>query len=244
MITSRKKTLIIIPAYNEAGSITRVLKSVRNYSPYVDILVVNDGSIDDTENIVRGLMEEDAHVYLINLPYNMGIGNAMQTGFIFGREKGYDVCVQCDGDGQHPAHQINRLIEAVVHNDIDIAIGSRFRLRYTYTSTAARRIGIYVLSKIVSFSVKKSITDPTIGFRAFSREAVRFFSVIYPSDYPEPESLILAHRKGLKIEEVPIKIMKRKHGISSINFLDSIYYMVKVTIAIIIDLFEDLPEDA
>ena len=243
MVKYKNKNLIVIPAYNEGKSISGVIEAIRKYNPSVDILVINDGSDDLTEKEVNQAMSCDSEVYLVNLPYNMGIGAAIQTGFKFAKEKGYDLCVQCDGDGQHPPHQIGKLIQLIIEENVDVAIGSRFRVKYSYKSTFSRTVGISILSTLISLGIGQRITDPTIGFRAFSRRAIKFFTCIYPTDYPEPESLVLAYRKKLKIKEVPIKIRERKTGVSSIGFFDAMYYMVKVSVAIIIDLFETMPED-
>lgn len=239
-----KKVLIMIPAYNEAESITKVLVDIRKNVPFVDILIINDGSSDDTEKKVRNEMEKDNRVMLINLPYNLGIGAAVQTGFKYAKEKDYTICVQCDGDGQHPAYQLNKFIETIEKSNVDLVIGSRFRTKYTYTSTFPRLAGIYILSKIVSVITNQKITDPTVGLRAFSRRAIEFFSYIYPADYPEPESLVLAHKRGLKIFELPVRIKRRKHGSSSIGLFRSVYYISKVVLAIIIDFFETIPGDS
>lgn len=229
-----------MPAYNEAESIEKVIANIRKNNPSADLLIINDGSIDETETIMERKMSGAEGLFLINLPYNLGIGAAIQTGFKFAQAENYDICVQCDGDGQHPAYQIPKLINAVINDNLDLAIGSRFKMRYSYKSTFARIIGIWCLSKLISILIGQNITDATIGFRAFGRRAIDFFSEIYPADYPEPESLVLAHKRGLRIGEVPVRIRQRRHGESSIGVLGGIYYMLKNIIAIIIDLFKKI----
>lgn len=240
MVTPKSNILIVIPAYNEEKNIQEVIRSIRKYTPSADIVVINDGSSDSTAKRVAEEEFFNDGTYLISLPYNMGIGAAIQTGFKFARYYKYDICVQCDGDGQHPAYQIGRLIKALNESGSDVIIGSRLKVKYTYKSTVPRLVGIYILAKLISAVTKQEITDPTIGFRAFNKKAIDLFSRIYPSDYPEPESLVLAYKAGLKVKEVPVKIRRRKSGISSINFWGSIYYMTKAFVAIIIDLFEEV----
>ncbi|MCM8799841.1 MAG: glycosyltransferase family 2 protein [Candidatus Omnitrophica bacterium] len=229
--------LIILPAYNEEQSIGRVIEDIRKNIPTADILVVNDGSKDNTSKIAKQL-----NVLVIDLPFNLGIGSAVQTGFKFALKENYDICVQCDADGQHPAYQIKNLISPLLENSIDIVAGSRFLRKYSYKSTIPRQIGIFLFSKLLSFITKISLTDTTCGFRAFDRKAIEFFAEFYPCDYPEVEALILAYKRGLKIKEVPIRIIERKEGISSIGFWSAFYYTIKVFLAVIIDLFENLPK--
>lgn len=231
-----KKILVILPAYNEEDSIVKVIEDVEKNIPSADILVVNDGSSDNTS-----ILAKQKNVFVIDLPFNLGIGAAVQTGFKFAYENNYDIAVQCDGDGQHPPYQINKIITDLEKHNVDIIVGSRFLIKYSYKSTIIRIIGIFIISKIVSFILKMRITDPTSGFRAFSKRSIKFFSIIYPQDYPEPESLILAFKGKLKIKEVPIRINIREKGCSSINIFRGIYYMVKVILAIIIDIFEKIP---
>jgi len=231
-----KKVLIILPAYNEEKSVGMVIDHIKKHILYADILVVNDGSTDTTSSVAQ-----DKGAFVVDLLFNLGIGAAMQTGFMFAYQQGYDVAVQCDADGQHPPYLIKYLIDHLAEENADIIVGSRFLKKYSYKSSIPRRIGIVLFSRLLSSIIRTKLTDATCGFRALNKRAIRYFSEYYPCDYPEVEALVLAHRAGLKIREVPVKIYRRKQGISSIGFLGSFYYTLKVFLAIIIDLFEEVP---
>lgn len=232
-----KKTLIILPAYNEEKAIGKVIDDIKRHIPSADILVVNDGSLDSTSKIAK-----QKGVFVIDLPFNLGIGAAMQVGYKFADREDYDIAVQCDGDGQHPPYQVNNLIVPLINDSSDIIVGSRFLSKYGYKSSIPRQIGIILFSKLLSFITKTKLTDTTCGFRALNKKAIKSFSVYYPTDYPEVEALLLAHKEGLRIKEVPIRIYPRKQGNSSIRFLNSFYYVVKVFLAMLIDLFEATPK--
>jgi glycosyltransferase involved in cell wall biosynthesis len=229
----QNKILIILPAFNEEKSIAGIIDDIKKNVPEADILVVNDGSFDNTSKVAR-----EKNVFVIDLPFNLGIGAAVQTGFKFAHRNGYTIAVQCDADGQHPAYQIKNLISALQENNVDIVAGSRFLRKYSYKSSIPRQIGIFLFSKLLSFITKTKLTDTTCGFRAFNKKAIEFFSQYYPCDYPEVEALVLAHMQNLKIKEIPIRIMERKAGVSSIGFFSAFYYTIKVFLAVIIDLFE------
>jgi len=231
-----KRIIIILPAYNEEESVGMVIHHIKRHIPFADVLVVNDGSMDSTSKIAQ-----DKGAFVIDLPFNLGIGAAMQTGYKFAYRHGYDIAVQCDADGQHPPYLINYLVSQLVEEDADIIVGSRFLKKYSYKSSIPRQVGIALFSWLLSAITRTKLTDTTCGFRALNKNAIRYFSAYYPCDYPEVEALVLAHRVGLKIKEVPIKIYRRKQGISSIGFLGSFYYTLKVFLAIIIDLFEEVP---
>ncbi|MFH1640610.1 MAG: glycosyltransferase family 2 protein [Candidatus Omnitrophota bacterium] len=231
-----KKVLIILPAYNEEENIGKVIEDVRKNIPTADILVVNDGSLDSTAKAAK-----DKEAAVIDLPFNLGIGAAMQAGYKFAYREEYDIAVQCDGDGQHPAYQIKNLIAPLLSNKADIVVGSRFLGSFGYRSSVWRQIGIVLFSKLLSFITKERLTDTTCGFRGLNKKAIKSFSIYYPCDYPEVEALVLAHKEGLRITEVPIRIYRRKQGNSSIGFFDSFYYTIKVLIAVVIDLFEETP---
>ncbi len=231
-----KKILIIIPAYNEEGSIGKVIDDVRMNLPEVDILVVNDGSLDRTSEVARG-----RGVSVLNLPFNLGIGGAMQTGYKYAFLKNYDIAIQVDGDGQHDAKEISKLIDALEKNNCDLVIGSRFLGESEFISSIMRRFGILIFSKIISAVLGQRITDPTSGFRAINRNVIKIFSSNYPQDYPEPESLILLHKYNAKVIEIPIRMNQRYAGESSITKIRSIYYMVKVLLAIFVDCFKKRP---
>ncbi len=230
----KKNVLVIIPAYNEEGSIEKVIEEVRNHLPQVDILVVNDGSTDLTSERAK---EKGAVV--LELPFNLGIGGAMQAGYKYANEKGYDIAIQVDGDGQHDPKEIPKLLRTLEEKQWDMAIGSRFIADSAeYKESTMRRVGISVLSKVISVILRQKITDPTSGFRAANRKAIKLFASDYPQDYPEPEALVLLSRCGLKMGEVPVSMNQRYSGESSITKIRSVYYMVKVLLAIFVDCFK------
>ncbi len=229
------KILAVVPAYNEEDSIVGVIEDLRLNFPQGDILVVNDGSTDNTSDKARA-----RGAAVIDLPYNIGIGGAIQTGFLYALSGGYDVAIQFDGDGQHMADEIPKIFEPYQKGGADLVVGSRFLSEGGFTSSMQRRIGSIILSLVVSALTGKRITDTTSGFRVYSRKALEFFSSLYPEDYPEVEALILAHKKGLKIEEVPAEIQPRAAGKSSITVGRAVYYMVKVLLAIFVDLIKKI----
>jgi len=223
-----KKTLIIVPAYNEAGSIADVVENIRKHVTNADILVVNDGSQDRTARKAR-----ESGAMVVSLPYNMGIGSAVQSGFIFAKEKGYHFAVQVDGDGQHPAKEIPRLL-AALDNGADMAIGSRFVVYTGYRAPFSRALGIKIFSFLVSSIVRRKVYDTTSGFRAISRKAILLLTETYPHDYPEVEALITLHRHGMKFVEIPVQMNYRREGRSSISATAGAYYMLKVTLAVLV----------
>lgn len=223
------RVLFIIPAYNERESLPLVVRDLRDHYPAADIAVVNDGSTDGTAAIARFL-----GVTVLDLPYNLGIGGAVQTGLLFAAYQGYDVAVQFDGDGQHRADEIAKLLGAVEEGRCDVAIGSRFLQPSTYEPPLMRRLGIAVFRGVNSLILGRTITDNTSGFRAYNRAALTFLARDYPHDYPEPESVITLCRYGFRVSEVPVSMRERQGGQSSITFWRSIYYMCKVLIAIVI----------
>jgi len=231
MTLSRPKILIIIPAFNEEANIRGVIKAVRTHQPDAQILVVNDGSTDRTAEYV---MAEG--VTLLSHPFNMGIGATMQTGFKYAVMKGFDVAVQVDGDGQHPADQINDLVKTLVESEADLVVGSRFLSKTDYRPSLARGAGMAIFSRLVSLIIGEKVTDTTSGFRASGRRCIEFFSNHYPDDYPEVEALVLLHKKGFSIMEAPVVMAPRQGGRSSITPIKSVYYMVKVLLAIFVDL--------
>ena len=224
-----QKILIIVPAYNEVGSIGKVIKQVGFHIPRSDILVVNDGSTDRTSEKARG-----SGAIVLDLPFNLGIGGAMQAGYQYAYEKGYDVAVQVDGDGQHDPKEIPRLLEVLEKKEADMAVGSRFVGVPSYKGSAMRRVGISILAQAISILTGQKVTDPTSGFRASNRRAIQLFAHDYPQDYPEPEVLVLLSQHGLKMREVPATVYQREYGESSITKIRSIYYMTKVLLAILV----------
>lgn len=230
------KTLFIIPAYNEELNIGTVIEDIRGHVEGADILVINDGSRDATGDVARNL-----GVAVITLPYNLGIGAAMQAGYRYADMQGYDIAVQCDGDGQHRADQLNHLMGPIESGEADIVIGSRFLTRGLYEAEVARVIAIRMLSRMISLLVGQKITDPTSGFRAVNRKVLQFFCQCYPDDYPEPESLVLLHKAGFRIAEAPVLMEKRLLGNSSITLFRGVYYMVKVVLAVLVDMIKAVP---
>jgi|SRR5579883_1624205 len=223
------RLLFIVPAYNEAASLPGVVADLRAHYPTADIVVVNDGSTDDTAAVARRL-----GVHLLDLPYNLGIGGAVQTGLLFAERGGYDVAVQFDGDGQHRADEVCILLDALAVTGADVVIGSRFLQRTPYRGQPARRLGIAVLRAVISLLLGQRITDSTSGFRAFNRAAIRFLARRYPQDYPEPESVVTLCREGFRLYEAPVRMRERQAGRSSITPLRSAYYMAKVLLAVAI----------
>ena len=228
-----ERVLVIIPAYNEERSIGKVIEDVKAHFSQADILVINDGSTDHTSGQAK-----KGSVAVLDLPYNLGIGGAMQAGYKYAFEKEYDVAIQVDGDGQHAPKEIRKLVENLLKNGNDLTIGSRFWGGSEYQASMMRRVGIAILSIVISVLIRQRVTDPTSGFRASSRRAIRLFALDYPQDYPEPEVLVLLSRNGWKIEEVPVKIEQRSFGESSITNIRGIYYMIKVLLAIFVDCFK------
>lgn len=226
--------LVIIPAYNEQDTIARVIESLHQQAPDYDVLVVDDGSRDETARIVR----QYPNVTLVRLPYNMGIGTTMQTGYLYAYRNGYDIAVQCDADGQHPVHQMDRIIERVAGGEADMAIGSRYVSDTEYNPGLLRRLGKSLLSRLVDSVVGGGITDTTSGFRAMNRNVLEVFTRYYPDDYPEAEAIVILARNGLKPIEVPVDMSQRQGGVSSINFSRAVYYLIKVSLAIFIGAFK------
>jgi glycosyltransferase involved in cell wall biosynthesis len=220
------RLLFIVPAYNEQDNLPVVVDDLRRYFPGADIIVVNDGSSDDTANVARSL-----GVYLLDLPCNIGIGGSVQTGLLFAARRGYDVAVQFDGDGQHRADQVATLLASLAQG-YDVAIGSRFLGPSTYRPPLTRRAGITTLRWVNSLVLRRTITDSTSGFRAYGPAAIAFLAAEYPHDYPEPESVVTLCRSGFRVTEVPVAMRHRQGGRSSITAIRSLYYMLKVVLAI------------
>ena len=226
------RVLVILPAFNEEASVANVLQEVRTVLPEADRVVVNDCSLDRTSDVARR-----TGALVLDLPVNLGIGGAMQTGYRFAAEKGYDFALQVDADGQHDPKEIPLLLNPVLEGKADIVIGSRYLSETGYRSPVMRRIGSWVFSLAVSAIVGKRITDTTSGFRAANQRVIRFYAERYPQDYPEVEAVVMLHRAGLKFMEVPVQMQPRVGGDSSISSLKAVYYMIKVPLAIFIGLF-------
>lgn len=226
-----KNILIIVPAYNESGAIIQTLKDIANCGVDVSIVVIDDGSSDRTTEIVR-----KEGVDVIRLPFNMGIGGAVQTGYRYAHDQGFDIAVQVDGDGQHDPAFLPVLLEPLLRGKADIAIGSRFLPpNLGFRSSWVRRIGIHFFARLISSLSGVRVTDPTSGFRACNRRFISLFARYYPYDFPEPEAIVVARRYGARVVEVPVQMRPRTHGISSIRYLRTLHYMVKVTFAILLD---------
>ena len=226
--------IAIVPALNEEGSIARVIEEIRAYDPELRIVVVDDGSTDRTAEAARA-----ADAMVLRLPFNLGIGGAVQTGLRYAHENGFEFAVRVDGDGQHDAAQLATVIEPVLRDEADIAVGSRYLGLggEGYRSTTSRRLGIRILASTVSLLTRQRITDPTSGFQALNRKAIALFAADYPHDYPEVEGLVLLVRHRLRLREVPIEMRPRATGRSSIRTLSSAYYMVKVLLALFVGSF-------
>jgi len=229
-MVSNMKSLVIIPAYNESENIKNTVQTLMEKAPQFDYVVVNDHSKDDTLKILQ-----ENHINYINLPTNLGIGGAVQTGYQYAYENGYDMAVQVDGDGQHDPAYLSQLVETMQKEDADMVIGSRFINKEGFQSSFARRVGINYFSHLIKQLTGKTITDPTSGFRLANRRVIALFAQDYPRDYPEPESIVALLKRGLKVVEAPVVMKERQGGQSSIRLQNSIYYMIKVTIAILIE---------
>jgi glycosyltransferase involved in cell wall biosynthesis len=203
---------------------------VQALQPTPDILVINDGSSDHTGRVAK----QAGGALVIDLPDNLGIGGAVQTGFKFAKAAGYEFAVQFDGDGQHIATEIPKLLNALSENAADVAIGSRFMTKHSgFQSTFSRRLGIKLFRWVNSLVIGQTITDNTSGFRAYNRQSIVFLARYYPVDYPEPEAVILLGKNGFRIQEVAAEMRKRQSGGSSISGIYNIYYMLKVLLAIL-----------
>jgi glycosyltransferase involved in cell wall biosynthesis len=228
------KTLIIIPAFNEEANINRVIEDIRTHASDADIVVVDDGSADQT-----AAKAVETGVKVLSLPFNLGIGGAVQTGFQYACQQGYDAAMQVDADGQHAAAEIPKILKPLQFCECDVVIGSRFIETSGYKVPFTRMMGIRVFSFLNSLILRQKVTDNTSGFRAYNRKAIRFLSRYYPWDYPEPEAVVLLSRHGFRIREVPVQMRERQHGESSINAFRAVYYMIKVVLAILIDLLKE-----
>ncbi|OGW74687.1 MAG: glycosyl transferase family 2 [Omnitrophica bacterium RBG_13_46_9] len=229
----KNKTLVIIPAHNEEKALPGVIRSIETFAPECDILVVNDASEDNTSQVARK-ESSSSKITVIDIPFNLGIGGAMQTGFKYARDNGYEVALQIDGDGQHPAKFIKDLEKKIASGKVDMVVGSRFMKELGFKGLFLRRMGIRYFSVLIRLLTGNRILDVTSGFRAFSKKAITVFSEYYPQDYPEVESLVVMKKKGLKVLEVPVTMKRRRHGVSTINFVDGIYYIIRVSLGTIV----------
>ncbi|HYP47255.1 MAG TPA: glycosyltransferase family 2 protein [Thermoleophilaceae bacterium] len=232
-IPSNRSKLAVVPAYNEAACVGEVVRELYRAAPDFDVLVVDDGSTDNTPAVAH-----EAGARVVRHPFNLGIGGAVQTGFTFAQQHGYDYLVQVDGDRQHDPEQIVRLEQAMVEQEVDMVCGSRFLDdEHKYPAPVSRRTGIHLFAFLLSRIVGQRVSDPTSGFRLYNRRAIGVFARDYPHDYPEVEAVLMVHAHRLRMCEVPVRMYARGGGVSSLQGTGkSTYYMVKVLLALIVGL--------
>ena len=224
------RIVAVVPAYDEAEAIGRVVDEIRSFDPGIDVVVVDDASADDTASVAAA-----CGATVLSLPHNVGIGGAVQTGLKFALAEGYDTAVRLDGDGQHDASELAKLLAPLEHGEADLVIGSRFvDPGGTYRPPLARRIGIRVFARLVSILGGQRVTDTTSGFLALDRVGIELFAAQYPHDYPEVEATLVALRSGLRLSQVQVDMRERETGSSSITFVRSLYYLVKVLLAVLV----------
>ncbi len=228
-MTSRR-LVAIVPAWNEADAIGGVIDEIRSVDPAIDVVVVDDASSDETAAVA-----ESHGAIVLRLLFNVGIGGAVQTGFRYARDGGYAIAVRLDGDGQHVASELPKLLAPIESGEADLVIGSRFvEPDPNYRPPFARRMGIRIFARLVSLLGRQRVTDTTSGFVALNRRGIELFAVQYPHDYPEVEATLVALRSGLRLEQVQVDMRERQAGSSSITFVRSLYYIVKVTLALLV----------
>ncbi len=227
------RCLVIVPVYNERDSIGRLIRHLHRALPDFDVVVIDDGSTDDTASQVP------PGTAVVSLPFNLGIGGAMQTGYRYAALHGYDIAVQVDGDGQHRPSEVLRLVEKLKNDEADLVVGSRFLGAPTYRQTFVRKVGSAMLRGLIWSLTGLNITDCTSGFRAGNRKVIHAFAHWYPEDYPEPEVILLLHRAGFRIAELPVRMRQRKTGASSISLLAGLFYIIKVTTCLLLDVMRE-----
>lgn len=232
------RTLVFIPAWNEEASVAAVIGDVRKHLPKADVLVVNDGSTDATAARVR-----ETGALVASLPFNQGLGAALQTGYLYALREGYDFCAHLDADGQHPAEEVARLLEEVVADRADLVIGSRYvdphseSIGDEYKPTLSRRIGTSVFRFFLTLATRQRFTDTTSGMRAANRKVMRLFSANYSPDFAEIESLQLAVREGLRVEELSVRMLERAGGSSFLTPLRSAFFIFKGLVVLLVGQF-------
>jgi glycosyltransferase involved in cell wall biosynthesis len=229
--------LAVVPAYNESATIGEVIEALRRDAPAFDVLVIDDGSSDDT-----GRLALQAGATVLRLPFNVGIGGAVQTGFVYARDHGYELLAQVDADGQHDSLELGRLVARMREEPVDVVGGSRFLTNdHRYPAPISRRTGIHIFAFLLSVIVRARVSDPTSGFRLYNRRAIELFAREYPHDYPEVEAVLILHHHRLRMREVPVRMYERGGGVSSIGTGKSAYYMAKVLLALLVGLWRPRP---
>lgn len=223
------KKLVIIPAYNEEGNLEKTINDITENAPGFDYVIINDCSTDNTLEMCR-----HHGFHYLNLPVNLGIGGAVQTGYRYAFYHGYDLAVQFDGDGQHSAAHLEDMAKVLEKSGADMVIGSRFIEKEGFQSSGLRRVGIRYFTMLIRLLTGKTITDPTSGMRMVNRKLLEKFTNEYPKDYPEPESVVTILSENYTVKEVPVIMNEREEGVSSISLRNSVYYMIKVSFAILI----------
>ncbi len=226
------RKIAVVPAHNEEACVADVVRGIRAFDPDFAVVVVDDGSTDGTAAAAR-----DAGAHVVRLPFNLGIGGAVQTGFRYALEQGYDIAVRLDGDDQHDPAELDGLLAPVLAGEADIVVGSRFLGAGAYRPSVGRRIGIRLFARVVSLLVRQRVTDTTSGFQALNRRAIALFAADLPHDYPEVEATVMVFKHELRLKEVPVRMRERTEGSSSITALRSVYYVVKVLLALFVGLF-------
>jgi glycosyltransferase involved in cell wall biosynthesis len=237
-MNSNRTNLAVVPAYNEEGTVARVVRAIHEQAPQFDVVVVDDGSTDST-----AVTAEAAGATVVRHPFNLGIGGAVQSGFTYALENGYERLVQIDGDGQHDPRELRKLEQAMDDDrGVDMVCGSRFLTSDSdYVAPISRRTGIHIFAFLLSRIVGQRVTDPTSGFRLYNRRGIALFARDYPHDYPEVEAVLMVHFHRLSMREVPVRMFQRGGGVSSISSGKSVYYMIKVLLAIFVGLVRARP---
>jgi glycosyltransferase involved in cell wall biosynthesis len=233
------RRIAILPAYNEAASVAGVIEELRAVDPDFELLVIDDGSVDATAVVAK-----QAGARVIRLPFNVGIGGAVQTGLQYARDHGFDLAVQVDGDGQHDPRELAKLFGPLLAGEADVVIGSRFAGEGRYRAPLVRRIGMHIFAALVSLLVGQALTDTSSSFRAYRRRAIAFFAYDYPHGYLETvEATVLGARSGLRFKEVPVVMRERTAGASSLTLPLSIFYAAKVLVAVFVSMFRRRPHE-
>jgi len=240
-VHAHARYLAVVPAYNEAETVGSVVNSIHVHAPQFDVLVVDDGSTDATGQVAQAVGAR-----VVRPAFNLGIGGAVQCGFVYAQEHDYDYVVQVDGDGQHCADEIEKLLAAMRDEPaLDMVCGSRFLTKERgYPAPISRRTGIHLFAFLLSRIIGQRVSDPTSGFRLYNRRGIALFAGDYPHDYPEVEAVLMVHFHRLRMQEVPVRMLSRGAGVSSIRSGKSAYYMIKVLLAVFIGLARRRPVPA